>query len=505
MKLKSLINWSVPIGCALFHCTFWGEKMGLNTLVFTLYLVGTLILKNKEEGISAAAMVTAFGSVLTAIMVVVNNSMLSEWVLILSMFATAGFMHRKDLEFVGFSFVATFRNLFAVPYQAIVKLTTFFARKEEDKKKAGKLITLGVAPVVLFVLFYWLYYLANPKFADITDQYWRFIGSFFSAGTSTISFKWVVFMTLTLFMTGGILWKPGRQIFEGTQSMMTDDLVRKRKKLLPILASKITPMSLKNEHQVAVLLIVSLNALLLFVNVLDVRYVWFNFQPLSSAELSNFVHEGTFVLIFSIFMAMAVLVYFFRDNLNFFFNNKTLKLLSLVWICQNAMLVFSVGMRNFHYINYYGLAYKRIGVVVFLLLTLIGLLLLWVKIRDRKTLYFLCHRNAWALYTVLVLSTFFNWDTLITRYNLTADTKENIDVFFLLKAVSDKNLYQLVEAQSILEENKGHRHENFVRNMLFTKEHRFIYQQKNYSFWSWNLPDHRNKQYFRQLVKKENQ
>ena len=201
------------------------------------------------------------------------------------------------------------------------------------------------------------------------------------------------------------------------------------------------------------------------------------------------------MLILAILLAMSVVLFFFRKNLSFYPKNNTLRLLCYVWIAQNAVLATSVFIRNATYINTCGLAYKRIGVMVFLALTLFGLYTLFLKIRDKKTFYFLLHRNAWALYAALVLTTFVNWDVFITRYNLTAETKNGIDAEFLLFNVSDKNLFLLEEnIEKLVTESTspGFQTRKNIVGVLDVKRNNFERKQEELSWLSWNYADARN-------------
>ena len=152
-------------------------------------------------------------------------------------------------------------------------------------------------------------------------------------------------------------------------------------------------------------------------------------------------------------------------------------------------------MRNATYINSCGLAYKRIGVMVFLALTLFGLYTLFLKIRDKKTFYYLLHRNAWALYFVLVLTTVVNWDVFITRFNLNADTTNGIDAAFLLSEVSNKNLFLLEEnIDRLVKESTspGFQQKKHIVAILDTKRRDFELEQEQLSWLSWNYSDARN-------------
>ncbi|MCH5715014.1 DUF4153 domain-containing protein [Niabella hibiscisoli] len=60
---------------------------------------------------------------------------------------------------------------------------------------------------------------------------------------------------------------------------------------------------------------------------------------------------------------------------------------------------------------------KRIGVFIFLLLSLFGLFATWVKLKSKKTNIFLINRMIWAAFYVLVISSFINWSWIVTKYN----------------------------------------------------------------------------------------
>ena len=91
-------------------------------------------------------------------------------------------------------------------------------------------------------------------------------------------------------------------------------------------------MALRNENTIGLISLVMLNILLLFINVIDIKYVWFGFTYTANVSLTKYVHEGAGLLIFSIVLAMLVLLFFFRGNLNFYKKNKWLRYLAYAWI-----------------------------------------------------------------------------------------------------------------------------------------------------------------------------
>lgn len=136
-----------------------------------------------------------------------------------------------------------------------------------------------------------------------------------------------------------------------------------------------------------------------------------------AGTLSNEVHERVYVLILSIVMAIIVIMIYFQGLLNFDIHSKLLKKLAFVWIGLNILLIGTVLFRNMEYVAAYGLTFKRIGVFIFLLLSMAGLLLTGYKIAYRKTNIFLINRMVWAFYAVLVISCAINWSWIVTKYN----------------------------------------------------------------------------------------
>ena len=158
------------------------------------------------------------------------------------------------------------------------------------------------------------------------------------------------------------------------------------------------------------------NVLLLVVNAIDINWLWFGFVPAPGFDLTQFVHEGTYVLIFSILLAMGIVLWFFRRNLNFYQPGLPwLRWGATVWVLQNAVLAVSVGLRNYYYILHSGLAYKRIGVCFFLLLTFFGLGTVLLKIWQRRSAYSLVRLNSLAAYAVLLLLAAGNWEVWIAE------------------------------------------------------------------------------------------
>jgi len=309
---------------------------------------------------------------------------------------------------------------------------------------------------------------------------------------------WALF-TSAFFIYRGVIKE-----FSEKNKNFSENILRKRKKrkkrnlgLTTHDAKQIKPklkLNLKNEFRSAVILTSLVNLLLLIINIIDIYWVWFNFELTNDFDLSQFVHEGTYLLILSILLSMGIMLYYFRRNINFYTKKIPLQILSYIWIFQNLILLISVAVRNLHYIEHYDLAYKRIGVFFFLTFVLFGLITLYLKIKNKKTIYYLLKTNALALYAGFILFAIPDWDTIIAKHNLKAQVKENIDIQFLLSL--DEKTFPMInedkEVLKLIETNSNYERYNHKINNFITD-----YESK--SFFSWNYADYKSYKYFNDL------
>ncbi|MEM7103283.1 MAG: DUF4173 domain-containing protein [Bacteroidota bacterium] len=491
MKSKNIFSIAFGASVILFDVLFWKEKTGLNVFLFSGFLVGVMMVLYPERIKHLPVKITLVGTLLTAATVVVNNSILSVAVHIFSMLAFIGFVHRGQLGFIGSAIGSNFLRSIELPLLFSEKMYTS-TTEFNGLPKIWRVIKLIGFPALGLFLFFQIYISANSKFAALSRDFFALFDFLSFDSQNSISIGHVMFILLGAILTAMALLPAKFSLFESLESMQTDDIEKKKSNFKSWFCNPGSMIGLKNEFRSALILIGSLNVLLFLVNLVDVRYVWFNTLEASPAILSQYVHEGTWLLILSILLSMGILSFYFRGNLNFFKENIWLKRLSFMWIAQNAVLACSVAARNYQYVDHYGLAYKRIGVGVFLIMTLFGLATMVIKVNEKKSLFYLLKMNGWSVYLVLVMSCLLNWDVLITKYNLTAETKSAIDTEFLIYDVSDKNLFLLNRYIDDLETD-----DPTALVKVISKEKAFKNKRAGTTWVSWNWPDHRNKKYLK--------
>jgi hypothetical protein len=260
----------------------------------------------------------------------------------------------------------------------------------------------------------------------------------------------------------------------------------------------------------AILLLTSVNLLLIVVNYVDIKCLWFGFNPPNNFCFKDFVHEGTEVLIASIVLAMFIILYFFRMNLNFIPKNKMLVLLANIWLLQNLILTISVALRNYYYINFHALAYKRIGVAFFLILVTVGLISIFIKVNYKKSGYYLWRINSWTIYFLVVILSLINWNELIVQYNLKHWSKKDVDVDFYFQLSPNISNYLIdnratIQQQIIANQQANH---NWLENKskatfdstLTIRHTEYLNKIKNDAWQSWNYMDYK---YLKQIKNHE--
>ena len=435
-----IIQFSLVLTFAiLYNIMFWGEKVALNLVVFGT-LLGTAVLFMNKKAISRTNVkITASGTLLAGLFVLLHASSASRFAFMASFISFLGFVYAPSLRSLPFSLAIALGNIFAGPIWMADSLRQVKVEKLR-KFRLGYYMGIAVIPLVIVGLFFILFSAGNPRFGNFFADIGLNLRELMESIFGVLSPERFAFLITGILLVTGMFFYHSFPRLAWKDASARQTLIRRRKPRHPNPRKKMFPMTgLRKEYRIALLAIMLVNLLSLFNNVLDISWIWFGFEMEEGFNLTQFVHEGTYLLILSILVAMGIMFFFFRGNLNFLSTNKWLRYGAYFWIIQNAIMVISVGLRNYYYISHFGLAYKRIGVYFFLALVLFGLVTLFFKIRNQKTFYRVVRVNAWAVYVVMLLLATVNWDGIITRHNLSHVPIERMDVDFLL-SMSDKTM-----------------------------------------------------------------
>jgi hypothetical protein len=501
--MKSKIKFVLLlIGTLLFTFLFWQEAVGLNALIFTVFIFAVVCFSFPDYLKSRNAVIVTCGTLITAVTIALHASELAIFVWIFSIVLLQPYVHYKELKSIIYSSLSAITSFF-MSFQLIGDYMKLERKSSIRLKNSFRFIKLTLIPIVVLYIFYWIFKFANPVFDDLSDQFFTTILEGLRMIFKNITVLEILFTVWGFIITGWFMYKMRNDYVVYDELKNNDIIIRKRRKKIinKYLYGKTgLKMRLKNEYRSGLLMIAAVNLLLLIVNIIDMSTIWFNFNYTPGFDLKQFVHEGTYLLIFSILLSIAIMIFYFRKNLNFFPNNKRLKLFSYIWIAQNLILLASVVIRNMHYIHYFGLAYKRVGVFFFLALVIFGLVSLYLKIEHKKSGFWLIKINSWAVYVGFVLFAVPDWDIIIAKHNLSHPMKNNIETSYLL-TLDNKALPLIDQNMGILKQSTQY---NTYRFFYDTYEQVYIDRVKDMvdqygerSWLSWNYADAKSYEYFK--------
>lgn len=469
----------------VYYLLFWHEDLALNLVVFVLLVLLATKLIRQQWSFTRAEWPYALAVLLSSFGVLHHNSDLSVIVLFLVAFAYFSFVggpSKSPLEHFFYS-VLRFFNI----RQALIPLNLKGSPK--GFKGALNMFRLIILPLLIFILFFTLFRAGNPIFKEWSDVFSARFWLLFEG------FSWAMFWFLSL---GFLLLRSFLLLERGWPKLLSDQSViyrgekRGGRKGINILA-------LKQEYRMALMILVSLNVLILSVNLIDIRWFWFGFEIPKQFSLKEFLHEGVGYLIASLILAAIVVLYFFRRSLNFYPTGKGLKYLAKLWIVQNAILALSVLLRTYYYIDFHGLAYGRIVVVSALVVVGFTLVLLFLKIDRAQSTAYLIRRVSVFLMVFMAGLAVVDWGTYISRFNLEHGRINEIDVDNYLRM--PERTYPLIykNINRVEKQIKAHQTntrtwvrydniEDFKKDLDFRAQI-FVEKQGEQGFWSWSYAD----------------
>ena len=447
----------IIIASFLFSVLFFEKSIGLNLSIFSVVTIALLLFYNPIAFKKRATLWYALAYIVSAVFVFIQHSNLSIIANCIAFFSLVGVVSKQKTSI----YVNWLNGIFTSIAGFFFRMATTDKNKEKSHWKKdmdivhiAKLIGIPLGFIVIFVL---LYKNGNPLFNDWVN----------SIHFNFINLQWLFFTILGYYLFQNIS-KPVLVEPATSRDLDTKNELHK--------SGELSEVRLKKEKQLGTTLLGLLNLLILLYIATDITSL-ISMTDLRAPALSDQVHNGINTLIASIVIAIFIILYFFRGNLNFYTGNKVLKQLTYVWIVLNVVLVVLIAIKNQNYILTYGLTYKRIGVHIYILLTLVGLITTFLKVLSIKNMTFLFRMNTQIAFIVLIVLSTINWDRTITLYNISSAA--NFDIDYLIK-LSNGNAILLHDEKDnmvISQHNK---------NRINTKYKQYIHELSDRDWQEWN-------------------
>lgn len=302
-----------------------------------------------------------------------------------------------------------------------------------------KIMAFVLIPLILISVFFGIYAAGSDHFAALFTDYELDIN------------LWQVFcLTVLGFFIAFNFWNFAvEKLIYKNHHFLDNDF----EKSVQIPKATYSFLDLEAERTSGVVSFFCLNILLVFF-IITYNYEQFYEVSKTPVQLSEETHERVNAVIMSIVMAILVIMFYFKSGFNFDLKAKLLKVLAKVWIVLNAVLILSAAVKNYEYIINYGFTYKRLGVFAFLLLSLIGLSLTFIKIQKQKRNAFLFNTMAWYLYGTVLICSYINWGGFITSQNMKRKDFA-VNYHFVAVSFSERNLLKYAEEKNNLELKKN--------------------------------------------------
>ena len=432
-NLIKMKKHQIILACTvLFTVLFYNQSPGVNLGIFGVILTLFVSYFFQEKFVDRSHLVLVVTSILSCFAFAWYGDAASFFALALSILFLQFKTQDGELKIIQV-FPLIFLNIFT-SFGRVFMLSQWLPERKIHNDFAKKLVAFVVIPVLFLGLFFIVYSFGSDHFSSLFTDYTLDIDIFQLILISVLGF----YISFSFWN----YWVP-EVCYEFNPKLNNEFTNISEVKN----QSTFSFLDLDFERKSGEITLFLLNIMLL-VFIGTYNYEQF-FEVIKKTNLSSDTHERVNAVIFSILMAVGVILFYFKGGFNFDEKSTVLKRLAKIWITLNIVLIVSAIIKNSEYVSFFGLTYKRLGVYAFLILAIIGLIYSFLKITKKKTNAYLVNQMVWYFYGTVLMCSFVNWGNLITVYNISVN-----------KGVEPKFL-------SSLNFNEDARREYFDKNNLF--------------------------------------
>ena len=347
MKTPALKIILLISGAILFNIIFWQEKMAVNALLFDAFILVSVFYLYPAAFTKPAMKWLLLAHIVTLVTLVVHNTVLAKLAFsatLLLVVVFTQFLHRS----VWYAAASAIGNYLLLVFSFIEDIRQV-KRGEIRSMGIRKALRFLIIPLMIAAVFILIYSFSNAVFRDVVNSMGIALQHFFTRFFDWFNWERFGFLMLGLFITGGLLLKMKSDYFSEKEFAKHNDLWRRKHNLkkwkesamfdlLTLFMGRFANgvLALRNENTVGIISLVMLNALLLFINAIDITYVWFGFSYTANLNLTQYVHEGTGMLIFSIVLGFCFLFSACLFSATEFASNVTENLIFLYRVASKA-------------------------------------------------------------------------------------------------------------------------------------------------------------------------
>lgn len=392
----------LALNTILFPVLFYQQGIGLNLCILTIIVWACLNHYTKNEKKNIVYWLLSASVFSTCLAQAWYGDDLSIVALLLSIYAMGIYTQYPKLNFgiypivIGLNFISFIFRIFFIEQ--------WLPERKIGNKVFKKIFSWILIPAIISAIFLAIYATGSTLISQffknlrLDFDFWTIVG--------------LLALGFFLFFNFWIMFIP-KEVIKINQ-ILKDDFRREKDNSLK---STFQFLELDFERKSGIITLVALNIILLLF-ITTYNYEQFFMTPVQ-ATLSEATHDRISTIIFSILMAIVVILFFFKSTFNFDKKSSLLKRLTYLWLILNGILLVSAFMKNYEYIQFYGLTFKRIGVFVFLVLCFMGIAFSYLKVKGKKTNSYLIKRMSISFFLTIVVCSLINFSWVVTKYNLT--------------------------------------------------------------------------------------
>jgi hypothetical protein len=402
----------ILVSSLVFTLLFYNQDLGLNWAIFGMVQTALICYFFQEKFTSRLHLILVVASVLSCFAFAWYGDFSSFFAMALSIIFLQFKTQEPKLKLLQALPLVLMNGIASLG--RILMFSQYLPKRKVNSGFAKKLIAYFVIPTLFLGLFLIVYSFGSDHFSSLFTGYYLDIDAWQAFVLTALGF----FISFTFWN----YWIP-EVCYEKNDLLDNDFKVEAKIQN----QNSFSFLDIDFERRSGEITLFLLNMLLL-VFIATYNYEQF-FEVVKKYNLSSDTHERVTAVIFSIIMAVGVILFYFKGGFNFDKKATNLKRSAKIWILLNGVLVLSTIIKNSEYVSFFGLTYKRLGVYAFLILSIIGLVISFIKITKQKTNAFLFNQMIWYFYGTILLCSFVNWGNLITHYNISVN--KGVEATFL--------------------------------------------------------------------------
>ncbi len=392
-------QFTLIVASLIFSVLFYDQNFGLNMLLFAITAITALALIKPKIYTRREMIISSILYLASAVFVFTVHSGFSIFFCFISFLVFAGTISGIQNAVYIQWLNGIYQSLLGGIHARFTKDPSVKKEVKTSKNYGFVILTIGIVATLL-ILFASLYGEANPIFKELLNK----------IDLDFININWFITALMGYLLLTNL-------ISDAALDILTNLDREAKTSLKPLPISDAQKPLLEKERLLGTILLYALNGLILIFLITDIIYI-FQHPESNATTLSETVHQGVNAIITSILIAVTLILIIFRGQINFIKNASHLRTLTFLWIGLNIAMVLFTAYKNYLYSSGFGLTYKRLGVFIYLILCIAGLITTYFKIERKQNFLFMVKANTRIAFITLLLICSIHWDRTITRYNL---------------------------------------------------------------------------------------